>query len=202
MRRLRLPAKFAALAVLIFVNSTLVWGQSDSIYRLQPGTKIRLKLDVEINSRISSVNDTFIALVAKPVMVRETVVIPADTIIEGRVTRVSRAAGGNQNGKIDVVFETLKMGNSTRRIEGMAVKPFKAESSTTISVLSILGGAVAGALVGAANSPKGAMIGGGVGAGIGSGIAFLRKGKDLRIRKGEEFEIELKKEVVLPVLDY
>ena len=30
----------------------------------------------------------------------------------------------------------------------------------------------------------------------------MRKGKDVRIRSGEEFDIELKRELVLPVLDY
>ena len=202
MQRLTTPAKFAALAVLIFANSTLLSGQPDSIFRLQAGAKIHLKLDAEINSRVSSVNDTFIALVAKPVMVRETVVIPVDTIVEGRVTRISRAAAGGQNGKIDLIFETLRMGNATRRIEGTMVKPPNPESSGAFNLLTILGGVAAGALVGAANSTNGALIGAGVGAGVGTGAVLLRKGKDLRIRKGNEFEIELKKEVVLPVLDY
>ncbi|MBK6724919.1 MAG: hypothetical protein IPG58_17140 [Acidobacteria bacterium] len=75
-------------------------------------------------------------------------------------------------------------------------------SSNTFSILSILGGAAAGALVGAASSPTGALIGAGVGAGAGTGAALLRKGKDVRIRRGEEFEIELRKPVTLTVLDY
>ncbi|MEQ1924391.1 MAG: hypothetical protein ABL952_17985, partial [Pyrinomonadaceae bacterium] len=74
--------------------------------------------------------------------------------------------------------------------------------SNTFSILSILGGAATGALVGSANSPTGALIGAGIGAGAGTGAAMLRKGKDVKIRRGEEFEIELKKDVVLPVLDY
>ena len=49
---------------------------------------------------------------------------------------------------------------------------------------------------------NGALIGAGVGAGAGTAVALLRKGKDVRIRDGEEFEIVLKKEIVLPVLDY
>jgi len=46
------------------------------------------------------------------------------------------------------------------------------------------------------------LIGAGIGGGVGTAVALLRKGKDVRIRKGEEFEIELRKEVMLPVLDY
>lgn len=203
MRRFGGRAKFAALAVLIFVNSTLVVrAQGDSIYRLPAGTRIRLKMDAEINSRVSSANDTFITFVAHPVRNRGVVVIPENAVVEGRVTRVSPASGGSHAGSLDVVFETLKFAGSTRSIDGIATKPFRSASSNTFSVLSILGGAAAGALVGAANSPRGVLIGAGVGAGAGTGAALLRKGKDVKIRRGEEFEIELKKEVVLPVLDY
>ena len=42
----------------------------------------------------------------------------------------------------------------------------------------------------------------GIGAGAGTGAALLRKGKNVRIKSDEEFEIRLEKEVVLPVLDY
>ena len=72
-------------------------------------------------------------------------------------------------------------------------------SSSMTSVLSVVGGTVIGAVLGAVSKTNnGALIGGGVGAGAGTGIALLRKGKDVRIRTGEEFEIELKREVLLP----
>ncbi len=200
MRRIACPAKIAALAVLIFVNST--WSQSDSIYRLPAGTKIRLRMDAEINSAVSSINDTFIAFVARPVLNRDVVAIPTDTIIEGRVTGVSRASSGGRNGRLDVTFESLKFGNATRRIEGDITAPIRAETGGAFRFLTILGGAAAGAVVGSANSKTGALIGLGIGAGAGTGIAMLRKGKEVRIRKDEEFEIELKKEVLLPVIDY
>lgn len=202
MVRFAAVTKLTVLLLLIFANSNALFGQLDSIYRLPAGTRIRLKLDAEINSKVSSVNDTFIATVAKPVLIRETVVLPVGTVIEGRVSNVTQAATG-QGGTLDVVFETLKISNETRRIDGTMITQIRAESSRAFNVLSILGGLAAGAAIGsAANSSSGALIGAAVGAGAGTGIAFLRKGKDVRIRKGEEFEIALKKEVVLPVLDY
>lgn len=200
MRRFARPAKFAALAVLIFVNST--WAQTDSIYRLPAGTKLRLRNDAEINSKVSNVNDTFIAFVARPLSVRGTIVVPEGSVVEGRVTQVTRAAGRSQSGELNVVFESLKLSGGTRGIEGVPTQPFRRGSSNTFSVFSILGGAAAGALVGSASSASVAAIGAGVGAGIGAGVALLRKGKEFRLRKGEEFEIELKKEVLLPLLDY
>ncbi len=202
MKRFGAATRLTIVSFLIFVNSFVVFGQTDSIYRLPAGTRIRLRMDAEINSRVSRANDTFIAAVVKPVNVREVVVIPADTIVGGRVIQASSAAFGGRNGVLDVIFETIKFGDNARRIDGIATQPFVSRSSNAFSMLSILGGAVAGAAVGAANSARGALIGAGVGAGAGTSIAFVRKGREVRIRKGEEFEIELKKEVLLPVLDY
>ena len=203
MSRFAAVTKLTVLVLLIFANPNVLFGQPDSIYRLPAGTRIKLKLDAEINSKVSSVNDTFIATVAQPVMIRETVVLPVGTVIEGRVSGVKHGAGAGQSGTLDVVFETLKISNESRRIDGTMITQIRAESSRAFSVLSILGGLAAGAAIGgASNSSSGALIGAAVGAGAGTSIAFLRKGKDVRIRKGEEFDIELKKEVVLPVLDY
>ena len=203
MVRFAAVTKLTVLLLVVFANSSALFGQPDSIYRLPTGTRIRLKLDAEINSKISSVNDTFIATVAKPVMIRDTIVLPVGTVIEGRVSTVTHASGAGQDGYLDIVFETLKISDETRRIDGAMLTQIRAESSRAFSILSILGGLAAGAAIGAAaNTSSGALIGAAVGAGAGTGIAFLRKGKDVRIRKGEEFEIALKKEVVLPVLDY
>lgn len=195
--------KIFALLILLFASFNLTKAQ-DSIYKLQAGTKIRLKMETEINSKVSSINDTFLAKVSEPVKVRETVVLPVGTVIEGRVVKVAKASAGGNGGKMEVVFETIRFVEGEKReIEGVLVKPLKAESSQNFSLISILGGTAVGAIVGAASkADNGVLIGAGIGAGTGSGIAFARKGKEVRIKTNEEFEIELKKEVILPVQDY
>lgn len=188
---------------MIFANSVLYAAQDDSIYRLPAGARFSVKVDAEINSGSASVNDTFLATVTRPVKVREVVVLPAGTLIEGRVTSVERSSAASQSGKLGVVFEALKIAGQSRRIEAALVEPLTASSSRAFTFLSIVGGLAAGAAIGAAsNASNGALIGAVAGAGAGSGIALLRKGKDVRIRKNVEFEIELKKDVSLPVLDY
>ena len=203
MYRFACVGKLTALLLLIFANSVLLYAQPDSIYRLPAGTRITLKLDAEINSKISSVNDTFLATIAKPVKVREAVVLPIGTVVEGRVRAVKTAAGGSQSGSLDVVFETIKFPIETSRIEGTMIKPLSAKTSNAFTFFTVLGGAAIGAAIGAATrTAAGALIGGAAGAGAGAAVAFARKGKDVRLRKDQEFEIELKKEVMLPVLDY
>lgn len=161
-------------------------------------------METEINSKVSGVNDTFITRIAQPVVIRDAMVLPVGTIIEGRVTKVERAAVGGQGGKLEVRFENLRFANGVKRnIEGKLINPLKAESIQKTSILTLIGGTTVGALFGAASRKEnGALVGAGVGVGIGAGAAYLRKGKDVRIKTDEEFEIELEKEVVVPVLDY
>lgn len=195
--------KVFAFTILLFAGSTIIKAQ-DSIYRLPIGMKINLRMETEINSKVSSVSDTFIAKIAKPVVIREQTVLPVGTIIEGRVTKIERAASGSQSGKMEIRFETIKFPNGEKReIEGVLVNELKAESNAATSILSIVGGTAIGAIFGAVSkSNNGVLIGAGLGAGAGTSVALLRRGKDVRIKSAQEFEIELKKEVILPVIDY
>lgn len=191
------------LLFLFFASFSAIKSQ-DSIYQLQSGTKISLRMETEINSKVSSVNDTFITKIAKPVVLRETIVLPVGTIIEGRVVKVEKSSTGGQNGKMEVVFESLRFADGARRdIEGELVNELKAEDVQKSNILTIIGGTALGAIFGAVSKTEnGALIGAGVGAGAGTSIALLRKGKNVRIKSDEEFEIELKKAVNLPVQDY
>ncbi len=193
-----------AVSLLIFANSFSSTAQSDSIYHLPVGTRIRLKMDVELSSGVASVNDTFTVAVAKPVMIRGVIALPVGTIIEGYVASVTKAAAGGRNGELDPLFDYLKFANTPPlKIDAVLVNKLESRASPVVNVLSIIGGTVIGAVIGAVSkTDHGAAIGAGIGAAAGTSIAFLRKGKDVRIEKDKEFEIELKHEVLLPVLDY
>lgn len=176
-----------------------------SIYELPSGTKIHLRMDNEINSEVSSLNDTFTATIAEPVKVRESVILPVGTVVEGRVTRVKRASAGGQSGEMEVEFEEIRLINGAKReIDGVLVNELKAEpASATRNVLSIIGGAALGAIIGAVSKAEnGALIGAGIGAGAGTGVALMQKGKDVRIKAEEKFEIKLTKNVTLPAEDF
>lgn len=194
--------KIFASVFLLFSFSVLTNAQS--IYELQAGTKISVRMDNEINSEVSSVNDTFTTVVTEPVIVRDVVVLPAGTVIEGRVTKVNRAATGGKKGEMEVKFETLRFADGEKRdIEGVLVNILEAKSSSKIGILSVIGGTAFGTLIGAVSkADNGALIGAGVGAGIGTSVALLQKGKDVRIKSDEKFEIKLTKNVTLPVEDF
>ena len=204
MNRLAAACRLLLLSPLIFANPERAAAQDDPIYRLPAGTRIHLKMDVELSSRFAGVNDTFLATVSRPVTRREVTVLPIGTVIEGRVTAAEHASAAAQNGKLEVVFESIRFSDTSRRsIEGSLVAKLGKPSSPGPGVLAVLGGTAAGALIGAiTGTPAGTVVGAGVGAGAGAAVALARRGKEARIGKGEEFEIVLKKDVVLPVMDY
>ncbi len=196
--------KVFAVFLLIFVISSITVAQDDSIYRIKAGTKVRLKMDSGISSDVASVDDTFTATVSEPVSVRGSIVLPTGIVFEGRVLEVSDASNGGHNGVLKLLFEKIRLDNGQdRQIDAALVTELKSDSSKAVSFISILGGAALGAVIGSASKvDKGTLIGSAVGAGAGTGFALLRKGKDVRIKTGEEFDIELRKDVVLPVRDF
>jgi len=195
----------SAFILLFFANFISSNAQADtSIYQLPAGTTMSVRMDNEINSKVSGVDDTFTITLAAPIVRREVVVLPIGTIIEGRITKVRRAAYGGRNGNLEMSFQTLRLANDVKReIEGVLIKELKIESSPTTNVLTILGGTAIGGIVGAVSKiESGALIGAGIGAGTGASIAFLKKGKDVSIKADEVFEIKLTKNVILPVRDF
>lgn len=189
---------------LLFVISISAQTTDDSIYTLQAGTTIQVKMDNEINSKISSINDTFTVTVSKAVVVRETEILPIGTVIEGRITGVKPASLGGSDGSFEITFETLRLANGAKRpIEAVLTNLEKPKSPVARNVISIIGGTALGALIGTASKKEnGALIGAGIGAGAGTSAALFRKGKEARIKTDEEIEIRLKKDVTLPVEDY
>jgi hypothetical protein len=166
-------AKVFAIFISLFVISGELAAQTDSIYRLPAGTRFRVRMDSEIGSKFSSPNDTFIARLAAPVIVRDVVMIPAGTIVEGRVLNASQARFGGRDGRIEIRMEKLQFSDDLfRPIYGVPLRSFEPKRPKTFWLWA------------------------------GTGIAFLKKGKDVRLREDDVFDIELKKEVVLPVKDY
>ena len=88
----RKATKVFALSFLFFVNFISINAQT--IYELPAGTKIRVRMDNEVNSKVSSVNDTFTTVISEPVKVRDAVVVPIGAIISGRIVKVRVFRGG------------------------------------------------------------------------------------------------------------
>ncbi len=197
--------KFIAVSILFFANLFSINAQTEtSIYQLPAGTTLLVRMDNEISSKVSGTGDTFTMTLAAPVVRGETMVLPVGTVIEGRVTKVKRAAFGGKNGDLTLSFRTLRLSERVKReIEGVLINSLKPESATTVNALTILGGAAVGGIIGAVSKAEaGTLIGAGIGAGAGASFAFLKKGSDVGIKADQQFEIKLTKSVNLTVTDF
>lgn len=199
-------AYFSIFSMFFAISVSFLRAQTSSVYDIAAGTLIPVRMDNEINSKAASVNDTFTTTLAEPLTIRNVVVLPAGTIIEGKITRVEHAALGGRNGSLTVSFETLRLADGTKRaIEGVLVKELSAKNNTSpkLKALTIVGAAAAGGIGGAiSKAQNGALIGAGIGAGAGTIIALLQKGREVSIKADERFEIRLTKNVSLPAQDY
>jgi len=153
-----------SLTLLIFGITVPAAAQSE-LYRLPAGTHVRLRLDVELSSRVASVDDTFTAVVTEPVKLNDSVVLPEGSIVEGRVTGVRPAGVFGRSGSLKIVFENLKVFGGMRRIDAALADEIVPEKPFCL-------------------------------------ISPFLKGREARLRKDKDFEIELRREVALPVTGY
>ena len=194
---------FGLIIVLFFVN--FAKGQTfETIYTLRAGTRIDARMDNEINSKVSSANDTFTVTVSKPVINREVEILPSGTILEGRIINVKSAKLGRKPGSFEVKFETLKLPNGAKRqIDGNLLSLENPKPPPIFNTAAIAGGTAVGALLGAlVDKSRGTLIGAGTGLGIGMSAVLLQKGKEARIKAEQSITVVLNREVTLPAEDF
>lgn len=177
------------------------------------GKKIRVRVNQNLNSKVSQVGDTFTTTTIDPVYnANGQVVIPQGSEIIGRVDRVQKAVKGGKVGEIDVSFRQLVLPNGTKRtingsLTDLSEDDAKSDNEGTASgdkmkhrkIIFIGGGGAGGAVLGGAiGGGKGALIGGLIGAGAGLLGERLTKGEDAEVKSGSEFGVILNQSVTLP----
>ena len=197
-------SKIFAVLTLIFLSLISAAAQADPANVVPAGTRIRVRMDTEVNSKAASAGDTFLVRTAEPVRNRGVMVLPKGAVIEARIVSAKRASVGSTDGRLEVRFERVRISRDEAiPMNAVLAAPLKKESRGMFNVLAIAGASAIGALIGSASdASNGAVIGGLIGAGAGTGGVLLRRGQDVRIRTDEEFEIELKRELVLPTTLY
>ena len=175
-------------------------------FPVQNGTRMRVRMNQTLSSKTARVGDRFTTNVTEPVYSNTGVlVIPAGSVISGRVDTVTPAEKGGRTGRIGVSFTSVRTPNGySRAINGSLTdldsKSAKSDSESTASgdkmahrkLIFIGGGGVGGAILGAAvGGGKGALIGGLLGAGGGFLGEKYTKGEEATVRSGTEFGVVL-----------
>jgi hypothetical protein len=180
-------------------------------WNIPPDTVISVQINGTLTSRTARVGDKFTAAITVPVYVNGRTVIPAGSVIEGRVTQVTPAKRMNRSGTIGVDFDDIVfpngatvqlVGNLTsddpevrRRIDDES--RVSGQGNKRPSVFIGGGGAIGAVLGGIAGGGKGAVLGGVVGAGAGVASVLLSKGEEAEVPSGTTFGVQLKQGLVI-----
>ena len=180
-------------------------------WTLPADTVISVQMNSTLSSRTSRVGDKFIATVTVPVYVNGQTVIPAGSIIEGRVTQVTPAKRMSRSGMIAIDFDDLVFPNGTRvdLVGGLtSTDPqtrrriddegrVSAEGNKRAAVFIGGGGAIGAVLGGISGGGKGAVLGGVTGAAAGGAAVLLAKGEEAQVSSGTPFGVQLKQSLII-----
>ena len=181
-------------------------------YNVNAGEVLRVRMNQTISSETARVGDQFATTVVDPVYAGGVEVIPAGSVVTGRVTTVDRASRKSQSGSLGVHFVAVRLPTGiTRTLNGDLSDLSGGEmnsdnegevsgrSATKRNVVFIGGGAATGALIGAiAGGGKGAGIGALIGGGLGTAGALFSKGHEAVVKSGTEFGVVLNQTLSLP----
>ncbi|HXG92220.1 MAG TPA: hypothetical protein VNN73_07590 [Blastocatellia bacterium] len=178
-----------------------VVGPVYATYRLDQNQYFRLRMNQTISSGKSRMGDRFKATVITPVYADGVEVVPAGSIVEGRVTSAIPARSRGREGQLAVAFDTLVVPDGKKySIDGVltelqddrhgevdAENEVSGRSSDKRQIIYVGGGTAGGAILGGViGGAKGAGIGAVLGAGAGVAGALLTKGNEAELRSGTE----------------
>ncbi len=180
------------------------------------GTKIPIIMDSAVDSDTSQEGDEFTARSSEDLSIDGSTVLPAGSIIKGRIAKISPPKTMGRSGAVSLKFDTVTTPDD-RQIPIVAnlvahggvvharrgLKDIAIDGATiTLPTAAGLGiGLLAGGTGQGRVSPGvGAGIGAGVGVAVGAAILLIKKGKRVDVRPGDELKIELGEDLRMPVM--
>lgn len=179
------------------------------------GTKIPIIMDTSVDADTSQEGDEFSARTGEDLLIDGTTVVPAGSIIKGRIAQLNAARHLNRSGSVALKFDTVTTPDN-RQIplvanivaRGGVVHARRGAKDILLDTgcmtlpaaaglgIGLIAGSAGNASVGAGG---GALIGAGVGAAVGVAILLSKKGKKVDIRPGDELKIELAEDLRMPM---
>lgn len=186
------------------------------------GTKIPIILDTAIDSDTSQEADEFSARTSEDLSIDGSTVIPAGSIIKGRIAQLNSPRHLNRSGSVALKFDTITTPDNRQIpiVANLVARGGVVHARRGLKDIAIDTGAVAiptavgigiGALAGGTSSSSSssssgigrggaAMIGAGVGLAVGVAILLSKKGKKIDVRPGDELKIQLAEDLRMPMM--
>ena len=180
------------------------------------GTQLRMRLNSVVDTSSTQPDTAFTGEVADPVLSDGRVVIPAQSVVEGRITQVRGGTRIHGTALIHLQVDDVLMPDGTRlqlraqvidtdqfqdtRIdtEGNILRKDHVGATLTAMGLTTGGAAAAGGVFG---GPAGALIGAGVGAGLSTAV-WLKQDRQARLPAGTQVVLGLTQPLDLTRLEY
>jgi hypothetical protein len=181
------------------------------------GTKVPIIMDSAIDSDTSQEGDEFAARTSEDLTIDGSTVVPAGSVIKGRIARLNSPKHLNRSGSVGLKFDTVTTPDN-RQIPLSAtlvarggvvharrgLKDIAIDTGTFVAPMAL--GAAIGAIAGGSSSGSsgvgmagGLLIGTGIGVAIGTIILCAKKGKRVDVRPGDELKIELAEDLRMPM---
>ena len=171
--------------------------------RLGVGTKMDIAATDTISSRTAKVGDAFSARVVEDVRnAAGKVVIPAGSVVNGKVTEVKPAPNPSTPGTLTLSVSSITVRGTSYAIDASvdSVETIhKGRGVTSGDAAKVGAGAAAGAILGRVlgGNKKGTIIGGIVGGAAGAAVAHETKDSDIVLPAGAHIIIRLTKELAV-----
>jgi len=172
---------------------------------LGAGTKMDIAASDTISSRTANVGDLFTARVVQDVKnASGQVVIPAGSIVNGKITDVKPAPNPRTPGTLTLSVTSVTVRGNSYAIDAAVDSVetvHRGRGVTSGDAAKVGAGAVAGAVLGRVlgGNKKGTIIGGVVGGIAGAGVASQTKDSDIVLPAGAHIIIRLTKELAVAV---
>ena len=208
-------------------------GKSDKVLqgyiRVVPtGTKIPIIMDTAVDSDTSQEADEFSARTSEDLTIDGSTVVPAGSIIKGRIAQLNAPKAMSRSGSVALKFDTITTPDNRQipLVANIVARGGVVHARRGMKDIAIDAGAVAapvllggliGVLAGKSNTTtststtttsttkhvskaEGAAIGVGIGLAVGIIILMAKKGKKVEVRPGDELKIELAEDLRMPTI--
>ncbi len=148
------------------------------------GTALDVTLHSAISSENAQVGDTWTGEVKDNVIVGQTVVIPAGSVVNGVVNAVTPAGGKNSRASLALAVKSVTVNGQSHALSA-STEPVVAGSARARNIGAVAGAAAVGAVIGhAVGGGKGTLIGGLLGGGAAAAAAAKSKCFQVVIKDG------------------
>ena len=162
------------------------------------GTALVVTLTTPVSTKTSETGDTFRGVLALPVSMDASTVLPANAQVSGRLAEV-RHSNEEDGPRLSLELASV-VGPTGERFDLDTGKLILvSEGSTEKDLEKVAAGGVTGGVIGGIlGGTKGAAIGAAVGAGAGTVVALATRDKEIELPTGQKLEFRLADAVELP----